>query len=264
MSDTVLLNIDGSVANVTLNRPDLHNAFNQEMIADLTSCFSNLSAQDNVDVVILKGEGKSFSAGADMNWMKDAAKYSEDENYQDALNLAHMLKSLYDLPQLTIALVHGAAMGGGMGLVSCCDLVIAEENTRFALSEVKLGLIPATIATYVMRAIGRRQARRYFQSAEFIPATRAREIGLVHEVVAGVDQMESELGAILDILHKNGSEAMRAAKLLATDIGSDDLIGEALMDDTARRIAQIRTGAEAQEGLSAFLEKRKPNWQSNK
>ena len=260
MSDTVLLSTEEKVAYVTLNRPELHNAFNQEMISDLADCFKGLSERADIDVVVLKSEGKSFSAGADMNWMKAAAGYSEDENYQDALNLAGMLKALYDLPQFTIALVHGAAMGGGMGLVSCCDLVIAEAETKFALSEVKLGLIPATIAPYVMRAIGRRQARRYFQSAEFIPAARAQEIGLIHEVVEGQDQLQSKLEEILNIARKNGSQAMREAKQLASDINIDDVIGEVLMDDTARRIAKIRTGEEAQEGLSAFLEKRKPAW----
>ena len=260
MSETVLLSTEEKVAYVTLNRPELHNAFNQEMISDLAACFKGLSERADIDVVVLKSEGKSFSAGADMNWMKAAAGYSEDENYQDALNLAGMLKALYDLPQLTIALVHGAAMGGGMGLVSCCDLVIAEAETKFALSEVKLGLIPATIAPYVMRAIGRRQARRYFQSAEFIPAARAQEIGLIHEVVEGQDQLQSKLEEVLRIVGKNGSQAMREAKQLASDINMDDVIGEVLMDDTARRIAKIRTGEEAQEGLSAFLEKRKPAW----
>lgn len=260
MSDTVLLSTEEKVAYVTLNRPELHNAFNQEMISDLRTCFKDLAARDDVDVVVLKSEGKSFSAGADMNWMKAAVGYSEDENYQDALNLAAMLKSLYDLPQLTIALVHGAAMGGGMGLVSCCDLVIAEAETKFSLSEVKLGLIPATIAPYVMRAIGRRQARRYFQSAEFIPAPRAQEIGLIHEIVEGHDKLHSKLEEILAIVIKNGSLAMHEAKQLASDINMDDVLGEVLMDDTARRIAKIRTGEEAQEGLSAFLEKRKPAW----
>lgn len=260
MSDTVLLSTEEKVAYVTLNRPELHNAFNQEMISDFAACFKNLTERADIDVVVLKSEGKSFSAGADMNWMKAAANYSEDENYQDALNLAGMLKALYDLPQLTIALVHGAAMGGGMGLVSCCDLVIAEAETKFALSEVKLGLIPATIAPYVMRAIGRRQARRYFQSAEFIPAARAQKIGLIHEVVEGQDQLQNKLEEILTIVRKNGSQAMREAKQLASDINIDDIIGEVLMDDTARRIAKIRTGEEAQEGLSAFLEKRKPAW----
>jgi methylglutaconyl-CoA hydratase len=260
MSDTVLLEIQSSVAYVTLNRPELHNAFNQEMIAALGACFTELADRADIGVVVLKAAGKSFSAGADMNWMKASAQYSEEENHQDALNLARMLKSLFDLPQFSIALVQGAAMGGGMGLVSCCDLVIAEENTKFALSEVKLGLIPATIAPYVMRAIGQRQARRYFQSGEFIPAARAQSIGLIHEIVSGQDQFAIALAETLTIVGKNGTEAMRAAKTLATEISADDAINEALLDNTARRIAKTRSGAEAQEGLSAFLEKRKPSW----
>tara|TARA_R110002124_G_scaffold233406_1_gene398789 strand:+ start:173506 stop:174297 length:792 start_codon:yes stop_codon:yes gene_type:complete len=260
MSDTVILDIENRVAYVTLNRPELHNAFNQQMIAALAECFTALADRADIDIVVLKAAGKSFSAGADMNWMKAAAQYSEEENHHDALNLARMLKSLFDLPQFSIALVQGAAMGGGMGLVSCCDLVIAEENTKFALSEVKLGLIPATIAPYVMRAIGQRQARRYFQSGEFIPALRAQSIGLIHEVVSGQDQLAVALNNTLSVVRKNGSGAMRAAKVLATEISADGEIDDALLDNTARRIAKIRSGAEAQEGLSAFLEKRKPSW----
>ncbi|MEC9236213.1 MAG: enoyl-CoA hydratase-related protein, partial [Pseudomonadota bacterium] len=183
MSKHVIVETEKGIASVTLNRGEVHNAFNQDMIADLHEAFIKLAVADDVNVVVLTGAGKSFSAGADMNWMKEAATYSEEENFQDALALANMLKSLYELPQLTIAAVYGAAMGGGMGLVSCCDFVIAAEDTKFALSEVKLGLIPATIAPYVMRAIGKRQARRYFQTAEFISAAHALNIGLIHEVV---------------------------------------------------------------------------------
>ena len=247
MSDTVILDIENRVAYVTLNRPELHNAFNQQMIAALAECFTALADRADIDIVVLKAAGKSFSAGADMNWMKAAAQYSEEENHHDALNLARMLKSLFDLPQFSIALVQG-------------DLVIAEENTKFALSEVKLGLIPATIAPYVMRAIGQRQARRYFQSGEFIPALRAQSIGLIHEVVSGQDQLAVALNNTLSVVRKNGSGAMRAAKVLATEISADGEIDDALLDNTARRIAKIRSGAEAQEGLSAFLEKRKPSW----
>lgn len=260
MSETVLLDIEGHIARITLNRGDVHNAFNQEMITTLHDIFEDLSERSDVSIVVLSGNGKSFSAGADMNWMKAAANYSEDENFQDALKLANMLKGLYNLPQLTIAAVHGAAMGGGMGLVSCCDLVIAEENTKFALSEVKLGLIPATIAPYIMQAIGKRQARRFFQTAEFIPAAQAQAIGLIHEIVSDKDALDALVEEKVSLVSKNGPEAMRAAKDLANAIDADGAIEQHVLENTARRIASIRAGGEAQEGLSAFLEKRKASW----
>lgn len=260
MSKHVIVETEKGIARVTLNRGEVHNAFNQDMIADLHEAFIKLAVADDVNIVVLTGAGKSFSAGADMNWMKEAATYSEEENFQDALALANMLKSLYELPQLTIAAVHGAAMGGGMGLVSCCDFVIAAEDTKFALSEVKLGLIPATIAPYVMRAIGKRQARRYFQTAEFISAAHALNIGLIHEVVENAEAVSAKLEEKLALIAKNGPEAMRAAKALVDDISGAGVIADTELYDTAIRIAKIRAGEEAQEGLSAFLEKRQANW----
>lgn len=260
MSEFVTVEKEVSVARVILNRPDVHNAFNQDMIAELHEVFIKLAVDEDAHIVVLSGAGKSFSAGADMNWMKAAAGYSEEENFQDAHALAQMLKSLYELPQLTIAAVHGAAMGGGMGLVSCCDVVVAAEDTKFALSEVKIGLIPATISPYVLRAIGRRQVRRYFQTGEFIPAQTALNIGLIHEVAHDAEAVKTSVEEKIERALKNGPQAMRAAKELADDISAAGVIAETELHDTAIRIAKIRCGEEAQEGLSAFLEKRKPSW----
>jgi methylglutaconyl-CoA hydratase len=263
MSEYVSVEIENALARVTLNRPEVHNAFNQDMIAQLHEAFIKLAVNDDVHIIVLSGAGKSFSAGADMNWMKAAAGYSEEENFQDALALANMLKSLYELPQLTIAAVHGAAMGGGMGLVACCDLVIAAADTKFALSEVKLGLIPATISPYVMRAIGKRQARRYFQTGEFIPAADALNIGLIHEIAADAAAVAQLVEDKIALALRNGPQAMRAAKALVDDISGAGVIADTELHDTAIRIAKIRSGEEAQEGLSAFLEKRKPSWQQS-
>lgn len=257
--DLVLLEIKGSNAYVTLNRPDVHNAFDEHVIARLTAIWDELADRADITAVILRGHGKSFSAGGDLNWMRRAATYTEEENYQDGLKLATMLYKLYTLPQCTIASVHGAAMGGGFGLVSCCDIVLAQRDAKFALSEVRLGLIPATIGPYVMRAIGERQARRYFQTGERLDAARAQAIGLVHELYGDDGELNMLLDTILTGLHNNGPHAMRAAKTLCLDLSGQDITPE-ILKDTARRIARTRAGDEAKEGLSAFLEKRKPGW----
>lgn len=254
-NDIVTLAEGESVAYVTLNRPDVHNAFDENMIAHLAMVFDELAGRDDICAVVLRGQGKSFSAGGDINWMKRAAGYSEDENYQDGLKLAAMLHGLYTLPQVTIACVHGPAMGGGMGLAACCDIVLAGPGAVFALSEVKLGLIPATIGPYVMAAIGPRQMRRYAQSGERIDADTALQIGLAH-AVGDIDVL---LDDVLKNIHANGPLAMRAAKTLCADLAGA-AITPALIDDTARRIAKTRAGDEAKEGLVAFLEKRKAGW----
>ena len=257
--DIVLVEESGAVATVTLNRPAVHNAFDEEVIARLSALFADFSGRCDIQAVVLRGTGKNFSAGGDMNWMKRAASCSEEQNYEDARKLALMLNALYNLPQVTIALVQGAAMGGGMGLACCCDIVIADVDAVFALSEVKIGLIPATIGPYVMAALGSRQCRRYFQTGERIPAQKALAIGLAHEIAATAEERAEILEAVLRQVKANGPQAMRAAKDLARDLSGRG-IDEALLDDTARRIAQIRATDEAREGLSAFLEKRKPGW----
>lgn len=254
MTDPVLLQIENDIATVTLNRPELHNAFDDVMIERLASVFGSLEKRMDIRAIVLRGEGKSFSAGADLNWMKRAAQYSEAENRSDALALAWMLHTLANLPQTTIACVQGAAMGGGLGLASCCDIVIAAPDSVFALSEVKLGLIPATIGPYVIRAIGERQARRFFQTGERFSAQKAYEIGLVHEL-ADTENIDDILLRILHELGKNGALAMRAAKCLCFDLAGAE-ISETLIHETASRIAAIRTSDEAQERLKAFLWKR--------
>lgn len=257
--ESILLDIANGVATLTLNRPDVHNAFDEDVIAGLTRHMAGMSARADVQVVVLKGAGKSFSAGADLNWMKRAAGYTEAQNKDDALALARMLNAIYACPKLTIACVQGAAMGGGMGLVSVCDIVLATINSKFALSEVKLGLIPATIAPYVLRAIGLRHARRYFQTGERISAQKAYDINLVHELCADEGDMAVRLDGILAGAAANGPRAMAASKALCLDLDGRD-IDAALMDATATRIAQTRAGDEAREGLTAFLEKRKAAW----
>lgn len=250
MDSFALLTFDNDIATITLNRPEVHNAFNAEMIAQLSDICDELAGRNDIRAVILRGEGKSFSAGADLNWMKESVEFSKEENREDALALAGMLNKLNTLPQLTIALVHGAAFGGGFGLVACCDYVIAAEKALFSLSEVKLGLIPATIGPYVIQAIGPRQARRFFQTGERFGAVKALEIGLAHEI----GDIEELLASALEEISKNGSYAMRAAKKLCFDL-SGAYVSEAVMENTAERIASIRTGEEAQERLKKFLEK---------
>jgi methylglutaconyl-CoA hydratase len=255
-NDVVVLNVDSGVASVTLNRGAVHNAFDEAMIARLSEVFDELSERDDVIVVVLRGAGKSFSAGADLNWMKRAATFSQEQNKADALALAGMLDKLNRLSKLTIACVQGAAMGGGMGLVCCCDLVIADNTAKFALAEVKLGLIPATISPYVLAAIGVRQSRRYFQTGERFGVEQAHKIGLVHIAAESQEDMSTQLQHILKEVQANGPKAVAAAKKLCLDF-SGEAINAELIKDSANRVAVVRAGDEAKEGLSAFLEKRK-------
>lgn len=247
------------IATITLNRPDVHNAFDEHMITRLSELCDEINADDDIRAVVLRGNGKTFSAGADLDWMQRAAAFSHAENKADAIALAGMLRKIYTLEKLTIACIQGAAMGGGFGLASCCDVVIALRTAKFSLSEVNLGIIPATISPYVIAAIGARQARRYMQTGERFKGDKAHEIGLVHEVVDTTEEMEEVLGTILKNVASSGPVAMRAAKKLALDFAhrpvSDDII-----DDSADRIATLRTGDEAKEGLSAFFDKRKASW----
>ena len=257
--DIVLMNVENGVATITLNRPDAHNAFDDHVIAALSGKLDVLRLESDVHAVVLRGTGKSFSAGADLNWMKRAAAYTEAQNKADALALADMLNKLYTLPIVSIACVQGAAMGGGMGLTACCDIVIADKDAIFSLSEVKLGLIPATIAPYVLKAMGERQARRYFQTGERFSGQRAYDMGFVHEVADGVADIETRLETLLKIIAANGPGAMKDAKKLCLDFAGIPITPETI-NDTANRIAHTRGGAEAKEGLSAFLEKRKAQW----
>lgn len=260
-SESIITRIEAGIATVTLNRPERHNAFDDVLIAELTDTLRAMEADPAVRVVVLAGSGKSFSAGADLNWMKRMAEYSEQENYRDALALAELMEVLDGLAKPTVARVQGAAYGGGVGLVACCDIVIASEAARFCLSEVRLGLIPAAISPYVAKAMGEQQARRYFVTAEAFDADEARRIGLAHEVVAP-ELLDDALKAVLHGMAGNGPQAMAAAKDLARFVGRGP-VDRAMIEDTARRIAEIRVGAEGQEGLAAFLEKRKPAWKED-
>lgn len=246
------------VATVWINRAELHNAFNNQVIEELDACFTALNHRDDIRVVILAGRGKSFSAGADLNWMKQAGQASKADNEADALKLAKMLQSLATLKQPTIARVHGIAFGGGMGLASACDICIASLDAKFATSEVRLGLAPSTISPYVIRAIGARQASRYFLTAERISAEQAQAIGLVHEV-SSAELLDSKVDEMVQALLLGGPEAQASSKQLIQMVDQQEL-NEALLLETAQHIAHIRQGAEAKNGLTAFLNKQSPDW----
>lgn len=244
---------------VTFTRPDKHNVLDDDVITRLDSLFEELSHRQDVHVVVFRGEGKSFCAGADIKWMARAGSFSADENMEDAGLLATMLYKLYTLPQMTIARVQGRAMGGGLGMVACCDLVVTEQQAEFAFPEVKLGLTPATIAPYVISAIGARNAKRYFQTAEKFPAQRAYEMGLAHELLKDEKEMDDFIQEALSGLSCNGPHAVAASKKLCLDL-TGRKISEDVAKDTAARLAIIRSGPEAREGLDAFLNKRKPKF----
>jgi len=249
---------EAGVATIWMNRPDVHNAFNAQLIADLTAACIELDADDTVRAVVLAGRGKSFSAGADLNWMKAAGEASEAENFADAMKLAGMLRTLAEMKKPTIARVHGAALGGGMGLASACDICMAGDKAVFATSEVKFGIIPSAISPYVLRAIGERQAYRYFQTAERINATRAAELGLAHEAVA-TEELDAKVKEVVEALLQGGPKSQAAAKDLIRAVANRP-VSDALVMDTARRIASLRATPEAKEGLAAFLDKRPAAW----
>ncbi len=260
---SLLLKIDDrGVATLSLNRPRLHNAFDDVLIADLTRGLEQLAANDEVRLIILASEGKSFSAGADLNWMKRMAQYSYEENLADANALAKLLKTLNFLPKPTIARVQGAAFGGAVGLVSCCDMAVASARASFSLSEVKIGILPATISPYVIAAIGQRAARRYFTTAERFSAQTAAQLGLVSEVVEEAD-LDQALNQLVGSLLANSPAAIAAAKQLLFNV-AERAIDDELIAQTSEVIARIRVSDEGQEGLSAFLEKRTPAWNENK
>ncbi|OYD55142.1 enoyl-CoA hydratase [Thauera propionica] len=249
---------EAGVATIWMNRPDVHNAFNAQLIADLTAACIELDADDTVRAVVLAGRGKSFSAGADLNWMKAAGEASEAENFADAMKLAGMLRTLAEMKKPTIARVHGAALGGGMGLASACDICMAGDKAVFATSEVKFGIIPSAISPYVLRAIGERQAYRYFQTAERINATRAAELGLAHDAVA-TEELDAKVKEVVEALLQGGPKSQAAAKDLIRAVANRP-VSDALVMDTARRIASLRATPEAKEGLAAFLDKRPAAW----
>ena len=255
----VISQIDGPIGIVTLNNAEKHNAFDDTLIADLTRALKNLAENGGVRVVVLSAIGKSFSAGADLNWMKRMSVYSEEENLRDAMALGELMRTLHGLSKPTIARVHGAAYGGGVGLVACCDIAVGTHNAAFSLSEVKLGLIPAVISPYVIAAIGERAAHRYFLTAERFDAAEGFRLGLLHELVASDDDMDEKINGICDALLHGGPLAHFEAKALISAV-SNRPIDDAVIADTAKRIARVRASAEGKEGLSAFLDKRKARW----
>ncbi len=255
---TVEIETANAVATVWMNRPAHHNALNEAMIEEITDAFLTLAQVDSVRVIVLSGRGKSFSAGADIESMKHQGAASLESNLANARALAAMFRIIADSPKPTIARVNGAAIGGGFGLVAACDIALASSTAVFATSEVRLGLIPSTIAPYVLRAIGPRQARRLFQTAERIDAAQAQKIGLVHEAVAP-EQLDHRIHAVAEYLLAGAPLAQSAAKDLIQAVANQPVTAE-LIEDTAQRIANIRSEPEAREGLTAFLEKRPAAW----
>ncbi len=250
--------VTGHRATVTLTRAELRNAFNDEVIAELTAAFAELGARDDVRAIVLAAEGPAFCAGADLNWMRRMADYSRDENLADAGRLAAMLRTIHECPKPTVARVQGDVYAGGMGLVAACDVAVAVESAGFCLSEVKLGLIPATIGPYVVRAMGARAAHRYFLTAERFDAAEALRIGFVHEVVPA-EALDARVDAIVHALCSAGPAAVAAAKRLVRDVAGAPLDG-ALVARMVEAIADIRASAEGREGVQSFLHKRKPQW----
>jgi methylglutaconyl-CoA hydratase len=251
---------EAGIARVTLNRAGVHNALDDKLIADLAVSLEKIAADSANRILVLTGKGDSFCAGADLNWMRRTSEYTHEQNLADAMALARLLRTLNSMPQPTLALVNGPAYGGGVGLVACCDLAIAADTAKFSFSEVRLGLIPATISPYVIRKIGESNARRYFLTGEVFEAADAQKLGLVHEVVPAT-QAEEAASWFIKRLREGGPASQTAAKrLIARVVGAP--IDEALMEDTARRIANQRVSPEGKEGAEAFLAKRNPNWRS--
>lgn len=246
------------VATVTLDRPDVRNAFNDATIAELALAFDELGRDEDVRAIILAANGPAFCAGGDLNWMKAMAGYSDSENYDDALKLADMLRTIYLCPKPVVAKIQGDCYAGGMGLVAACDIAVAVDAANFCLSEVKLGLIPATISPYVIKAMGENAARRYFLTAERFTAAEAHRIGFVHELVAPAD-LDARVAAIIKSLVTNSPNAVKEAKSLVRDMAGK-AVDQELVSDSARRIAAIRASSEGRDGVASFLEKRKPLW----
>ncbi|HKR75524.1 MAG TPA: enoyl-CoA hydratase/isomerase family protein [Rhodanobacter sp.] len=260
MSSPVQTTDHAGVRTLAMHRPEVHNAFDDALIAELTAAVEAAGRDPGVRAVVLTGSGASFSAGADLNWMRGMAKASEQENREDSLRLARLMRSLQFCPKPTLARINGAAYGGGVGLVACCDIAVAADGAKFGLTEVKLGLVPAVISPYVIAAIGLRQARRLFLTGEVFDAAEAQRIGLLHQVVAPA-ALDNAVASALKLLAKAGPEAQREAKQLAFRMGGlDEHAAERTDRHNAELIARLRVSPEGQEGLSAFLDKRAPAW----
>jgi len=248
----------GPVTRVMLDRPDVRNAFNEAVIAEITQAFRDIAADDQARVVVLGGNGKAFCAGADLSWMRAMADYTWAENHADAQALAEMLWTLYNCPVPVIGRIHGDCYAGGVGLAAVCDILIASEAANFCLSEAKLGLLPATIAPYVIRALGEQASRRYFVTAERFSAVQAQALGFVH-AVCPADELDAKVDELCAAIVANGPQAVRACKALVQDVAGLPIDAQ-LRDTTARRIADIRASDEGKEGVQSFLNKRKPSW----
>ena len=258
MSSTLKIEVAQLVGRITLSRPDVRNAFNDEVIAELTQAFTEMGLRDDVRCIMLAAEGSAFCAGADLNWMRRMADFSREENLADAAKLAEMLRVIYECPKPTVARVQGDVYAGGMGLIACCDIAVGVESAGFCLSEVKLGLIPATISPYVIRALGARASHRYFLTAERFSAQEALRLGFVHDVVSA-DLLDEKVSEITQAIVKNSPNAVKVCKKLVQDVAGED-ISQPLIAKTVQSIADIRSSAEGREGVSAFLGKRKPSW----
>ncbi|MDZ4253293.1 MAG: enoyl-CoA hydratase/isomerase family protein [Sulfuritalea sp.] len=259
MYNNIITETDLGVGIITLNRPERHNAFDDALIAELSDAVERMTVDPAVRVIVISSTGKSFCAGADLNWMKRAAGYGNDENLRDSRALAEMLRKLAQCPKPTMARIQGPAYGGGVGLVACCDVAIATFDAQFSLTEVKLGLVPAVISPHVIAAIGERYARRYMLTAERFSAAEAYRIGLLHEIVTDAAALDEAVGEIVDALLNNGPRALAECKQLITAVAWKPLSPE-VIEDTAQRITRLRASEEGREGMNAFLEKRKPNW----
>ena len=254
----LLVSTEGHVARITLNRPDVRNAFNDEVIAELTQAFTQVGQDPQVRAVVLAADGPAFCAGADLNWMRRMADYTCAENLADAGALAEMLRTIHSCLKPTIARVQGDVFAGGVGLVAACDMAVSVDTATYCLSEVKLGLIPATISPYVIRAMGARAAQRYFLTAERFSAAEAHRIGMVHEVVSA-DQLDAKVAELTQALVSASPNAVRSCKMLVNEVAGRD-IDAALIAKTVEGIADIRSSTEGKEGVQSFLQKRKPSW----
>ena len=258
MMSALQITQDGAILTLTLSRPDIRNAFNDEVIAEITAAFQDAASRAEVRAVVLAAVGPAFCAGADLNWMRRMADYTRDENLADAAALAEMLRVMYECPKPTIARIQGDVYAGGMGLVAACDMAVSVDTANFCLSEVKLGLIPATISPYVIRAMGARAAHRYFLTAERFDAKEAHRIGFVHEVVSA-DQLDAKVAELTQALVNASPNAVRSCKRLVQEVAGRD-IEAPLIGQTVEGIADIRTSSEGREGVQSFLQKRKPSW----
>jgi len=258
MSTTLDIQIQGRVARVFLNRPEVRNAFNDSVITELAETFTRLGNDPGLRAIVLGGHGKAFCAGADLNWMKSMAGYGWEDNRADATRLAEMLWAVYACPLPVVGRLQGDCYAGGMGLAACCDVLVASDGMHFCLSEAKLGLLPATISPYVIRAMGEQAARRYFVTAERFSAAQAHAMGFVHELVSA-DALDAKVDEITALLVANGPAAVKACKRLVQDFAGREITQD-LRAETARRIADIRASDEGREGVQAFLNKREPAW----